>query len=119
MLAIGVTVITGYKKIIYEIHQTREQTEQIQEKLNLPPPVPLGKLHIALRKRFILDQISQSDQEITLLIGDSIIEGANLSNLGGLPVLNAGMGGGSIIDVYELISGVAADGRRQAASGKR
>ena len=70
-----------------------EMEAELDRRRDFIPPL-FGARHVELRKRFIIDQISQQKDPFGLIVGDSIIEGFNFPDTGGIPVINAGMGGG-------------------------
>ena len=72
---------------------------------NFIPPL-FGASYVDIRKHLILHEIQQADKEFILIVGDSIIEDLDMPSLGGLPVITAGIGGGGVRDVMELVEKV-------------
>jgi hypothetical protein len=62
----------------------------------------VGNDHLSLRRRFILDQLSQQDDFHVVVFGDSIIEGMHMPSLNGCAVINGGIGGAGIMTVVDL-----------------
>ncbi|MDR2507022.1 MAG: SGNH/GDSL hydrolase family protein [Candidatus Accumulibacter sp.] len=99
-LSVVAAAWSGYKRISVQLAALKSG---LASRKDCIPPLFASK-HAALRKHFALDQISQADQGFILIIGDSIVEGMNLPSIAGIPVINAGMGGGGILDARELIA---------------
>lgn len=76
---------------------------------------PCGASHAELRALFIHTQAAQARERFALIAGDSITEGLWLEQLGGLRVLNGGMGGGGIASVLQLLGSWPATSARPAA----
>ena len=72
-------------------------------------PLLFGAGHVELRKHLIWHQVHQADTNFMLIVGDSIVEAMDMPSLAGLPVINAGIGGGGVLDVEELIAIIPAE----------
>jgi lysophospholipase L1-like esterase len=99
----------GYKEISAQLASVKAEVASLKSEVvtrkGFIPPL-FGARHLIMRKRFVLDQISQTDRDFSLVVGDSIVEGMYLPELSKLPTINAGMGGGGVLDALELISAV-------------
>lgn len=71
-------------------------------------PLLFGARYVEIRRHLILHQIQEADTEFILIIGDSIVEGLHMPSLGGLPVISAGIGGGGVTHVKELVANIPA-----------
>jgi lysophospholipase L1-like esterase len=71
-------------------------------------PLLFGARYVEIRKHLILHQIQEADTEFMLIIGDSIVEDLHMPSLGGLPVISAGIGGGGVTHVKELVANIPA-----------
>jgi lysophospholipase L1-like esterase len=68
--------------------------------------------HVELRKRFILDKISQQESDsYGIIVGDSIIEGMNTLESSDIPVINGGIGGARTLDVSQMLASVNVDAK--------
>jgi lysophospholipase L1-like esterase len=83
------------------------QKEQIAAMIFDRVPPLYGGHHVALRTRFILEQVRQSTGGSTLLLGDSITEGLFLDGPVGMRVINGGIGGAGVRDLTALVQQVA------------
>lgn len=72
-------------------------------------PLLFGAGHVEIRKHLIMHQIHQANTEFMLIVGDSIVEDIDMPSLAGLPVINAGIGGGGVADAEELVAYIPAD----------
>ena len=72
-------------------------------------PILFGARYVDIRKHLILHQITQAASDFLLVIGDSIVEGLHMPSLDGAPVISAGIGGGGVLDVEELVAKIPAD----------
>ena len=79
---------------------------QADSSTNFIPPL-FGARYVEIRKHLIL-QIHEADADFMLIVGDSIVEALHMPSLGGLPVISAGIGGGGVTHVEDLIASIPA-----------
>ncbi len=92
--AVSVVVVNGYHRLGRKLAAVKSEVAAIKEMAargDFSPPL-YGASHAALRKKFLLNQVKQAEDDFVLIIGDSIIEGLYLPRLSRFPVINAGTG---------------------------
>ena len=114
-IAIAVFVLSvfwaGYIGISKQLSVIKPQLaavkSQADSSTNFIPPL-FGARYVEIRKHLILHQIHEADADFMLIVGDSIVEVLHMPSLGGLPVISAGIGGGGVTHVEDLIASIPA-----------
>jgi len=103
--------LAGYMGISRQLGVIKPQLaavkSQADSSTNFIPPL-FGARYVEIRKHLILHQIHEADADFMLIVGDSIVEDLRVPSLGGLPVISAGIGGGGVTHVEDLIASIPA-----------
>jgi len=104
--------LAGYMGISRQLGVIKPQLAAVKSQAdsssNFIPPL-FGARYVEIRKHMILHQIHEANTDFMLIVGDSIVEGLHMPHLGGIPVLSAGIGGGGVSHVEELVADIPAD----------
>jgi len=101
----------GYMGISKQLAVIKPQLAAVKSRTDLNKgfiPILFGAPYVEIRKHLILHEISQADTDFLLIVGDSIVEGLHMPSLGGLPVISAGIGGGGVSHVEDLVANIPA-----------
>ena len=69
-------------------------------------PFLFGARYVEIRKHLILHQIHEAESDFMLIVGDSIVEDLDMPSIGRLPVISAGIGGGGVSHIEDLVANI-------------